>query len=87
MVGAVVLLAPTLILLGAFTYWPVLRVFDESFLVGRFAGESAFGFGNYLRLFADLVNHFLCWERFQWPISVPYDETATEPFSWHYPED
>ena len=40
-----------------------------------------------LRLFADLVNDFLCWERFQWPVSVPYDETATEPFSWHYPED
>jgi sn-glycerol 3-phosphate transport system permease protein len=52
-VGAVVLLGPSLIFLSAFTYWPVFRVFNESFLVGRFAGESTFGFGNYLRLFAD----------------------------------
>lgn len=52
-VGAIVLLAPSLVFLSAFTYWPVLWVLDESFLVGRFAGESAFGFGNYLHLFAD----------------------------------
>jgi len=52
-VGALVLLGPSLIFLSAFTYWPVLRVLGESFLVGRFAGESGLGFGNYLRLFAD----------------------------------
>jgi sn-glycerol 3-phosphate transport system permease protein len=52
-VGALVLLGPSLMFLGAFTYWPVLRVFNESLLVGRFAGQGAFGFGNYIRLFAD----------------------------------
>jgi sn-glycerol 3-phosphate transport system permease protein len=53
---ASVLLAPSLIFLAAFTYWPVLRVVAESLLVGRFAGEAAIGFDNYKRLFAD--RHF-----------------------------
>jgi sn-glycerol 3-phosphate transport system permease protein len=47
------LLAPSLIFLALFTYGPVLRVAAESLMVGRFAGETAFGFGNYQRLFAD----------------------------------
>jgi sn-glycerol 3-phosphate transport system permease protein len=47
------LLAPSLIFLALFTYWPVLRVVAESLMVGRFAGQSAIGFGNYQRLFAD----------------------------------
>ena len=49
----VVLLAPSLVFLGLFTYGPVLRVLGESLIVGRFAGEHAIGFGNYHRLFAD----------------------------------
>jgi sn-glycerol 3-phosphate transport system permease protein len=49
----VVLLAPSLLFLALFTYWPVARVLGESLVVGRFAGEHAIGFGNYLRLFAD----------------------------------
>jgi sn-glycerol 3-phosphate transport system permease protein len=52
-VGALVLLGPSLIFLCAFTYWPILWVLDKSFVVGRFGGKSGFGFGNYLRLFAD----------------------------------
>ena len=51
--GALALLGPSLIFLSAFTYWPILRVLSDSFHVGRFAGESALGIGNYLRLFAD----------------------------------
>ncbi|MBV8779273.1 MAG: sugar ABC transporter permease [Alphaproteobacteria bacterium] len=50
---AVVLLAPSLLFLALFTYGPVLRVLGESLLVGRFAGQSAIGLGNYQRLFAD----------------------------------
>jgi sn-glycerol 3-phosphate transport system permease protein len=53
---AVVLLAPSLVFLGLFTYGPVLRVLGESLIVGRFAGEHAVGFGNYQRLLAD--QHF-----------------------------
>jgi len=49
----VALLAPSLVFLVLFTYGPVLRVAAESLTVGRFAGESAIGFGNYGRLFAD----------------------------------
>lgn len=49
----VVLLAPSLVFLGLFTYGPVLRVLGESLLVGRFAGDHAVGLGNYQRLFAD----------------------------------
>jgi sn-glycerol 3-phosphate transport system permease protein len=48
-----VLLAPSLVFLIAFTYWPLLRVIAESFIVGRFAGQSAIGIDNYQRLFAD----------------------------------
>lgn len=48
-----ILLAPSLIFLIGFTYWPILRVIGESLLVGRFAGQHAVGFGNYQRLFAD----------------------------------
>ena len=47
------LLAPSLLFLALFTYWPVLRVLGESLLVGRFAGQSTLGLGNYQRLFAD----------------------------------
>jgi len=50
---ALILLAPSLIFLFAFTYWPVVRVFGQSFAVGRFAGQHALGLGNYQRLFAD----------------------------------
>ena len=46
------LLAPSLLFLIAFTYWPVLRVLAGSFVVGRFA-DHAFGLGNYRRLFGD----------------------------------
>ena len=49
----VALLAPSLMFLALFTYGPVVRVLAESLMVGRFAGISAFGFGNYQRLFAD----------------------------------
>ena len=50
---AAVLLAPSLAFLGAFTYWPVIRVVAGSLIVGRFAGQTTVGFGNYHRLFAD----------------------------------
>jgi len=50
---ALILLALSLIFLFAFTYWPVVRVFGQSFAVGRFAGQHALGLGNYQRLFAD----------------------------------
>jgi sn-glycerol 3-phosphate transport system permease protein len=47
------LLTPSLVFLALFTYGPVVRVTIDSLLVGRFAGDTAFGFGNYQRLFAD----------------------------------
>ena len=50
---AAALLAPALVFLAAFTYWPVLRVLGDSFMVGRFAGQHALGLDNYRRLFAD----------------------------------
>jgi sn-glycerol 3-phosphate transport system permease protein len=48
-----VLLAPSLVFLALFTYWPVARVIGESLSVGRFVGDHAVGIGNYRRLFAD----------------------------------
>jgi len=50
---AAALLAPSVIFLFAFTYWPVLRVLGESLLVGRLTGQYTPGFGNYDRLFTD----------------------------------
>ena len=50
---ALALLAPSLTFLMAFTYWPVLKVLVQSFIVGRFAGQHALGLDNYRRLFAD----------------------------------
>jgi sn-glycerol 3-phosphate transport system permease protein len=50
---AAALLAPAFSFLAAFTYWPVLRVLGDSFMVGRFAGQHAPGLDNYRRLFAD----------------------------------
>jgi sn-glycerol 3-phosphate transport system permease protein len=60
-----ILLAPSLVFLGLFTYGPVLRVLGESLIVGRFVGDHAIGVGNYQRLFADphfaraAVNNFV----------------------------
>jgi sn-glycerol 3-phosphate transport system permease protein len=51
--AAVALLAPAFVFLAAFTYWPVLRVLSESFMVGRFAGQHTIGLDNYRRLFTD----------------------------------
>jgi len=47
------LLAPSLVFLVLFTYGPIVRVAVDSLMVGRFAGETTLGFGNYHRLFAD----------------------------------
>jgi sn-glycerol 3-phosphate transport system permease protein len=50
---AAVLLGPSLAFLAGFTYWPVMRIVVGSVMVGRFAGRTTIGFGNYQRLFAD----------------------------------
>jgi sn-glycerol 3-phosphate transport system permease protein len=50
--GPAALLAPSLVFLITFTYWPVLQVLADSFVVGRFADHQP-GLGNYQRLFAD----------------------------------
>lgn len=52
--AALLLLAPSLVFLIAFTYWPVAEVAWRSMLVQRFGAKVATaGFGNYARLFAD----------------------------------
>jgi sn-glycerol 3-phosphate transport system permease protein len=50
---AAALLAPSLLFLAAFTYWPVLRVLAQSLTVSRFGGAAGLGLDNYRRLFAD----------------------------------
>jgi len=47
------LLAPSLVALTLFTYWPVLRVLLDSFTEAKFGHPPAWGTGNYARLFAD----------------------------------
>lgn len=50
---ALLLLAPSLLLLAAFTYWPVASVTAQSFRITAFGGGGSWGFGNYARLFSD----------------------------------
>jgi len=47
------LLAPSLLLLALFTYWPVLLVSAQSLILDRLGDGGRVGVGNYLRLFAD----------------------------------
>ena len=50
------LLLPSALLLGAFTYWPVVQVVWRSLNQARFRQPAQFGLGNYARMFAD--SHF-----------------------------
>ena len=51
------LLAPSLLLLGLFTYWPVAQAAWRSLVVQRFGLMPGYGLGNYVRLFDD--PHFI----------------------------
>lgn len=55
------LLAPSLVFLFAFTYWPLIQVLQRSFVDQAFGSAASWGIGNYMRLFAD--SHFsrACW--------------------------
>lgn len=50
---AAVLLAPSLVFLALFTYWPVAQVIFQSLTVEVFGGASHVGLDNFARLFAD----------------------------------
>ena len=54
---AAVLLAPSLLFLAAFTYWPVFGVVLRSLTEQRFGQSASWGFGNFIRLFADTHFH------------------------------
>ncbi len=47
------LLLPSLLLLVAFTYWPIIQVTLRSLDQARFGQASQLGLGNYARMFAD----------------------------------
>jgi sn-glycerol 3-phosphate transport system permease protein len=47
------LLAPSLLFLVAFTYWPIVQVGLRSLTEQRFGQAARWGFGNFVRLFAD----------------------------------
>ncbi|MEJ8574208.1 sugar ABC transporter permease [Microbaculum marinum] len=49
----VVLLAPSVLFLAMFTYWPVVLVALQSVTVESFGGASHWGLGNFERLFSD----------------------------------
>ncbi|HWU00498.1 MAG TPA: sugar ABC transporter permease [Terriglobales bacterium] len=50
---AAILLAPSLILLALFTYWPIVQVLYQSLSVASFGGQAHLGLDNFHRLFAD----------------------------------
>ena len=56
LVLALALLAPSLILLAAFTYWPVIGVTLRSLTQQRYGQTASWGFANFVRLFED--DHF-----------------------------
>ena len=51
--AALLLLLPSLLLLAAFTYWPLVEVAWRSLDQSRPGQPVQFGFGNYARMFAD----------------------------------
>jgi sn-glycerol 3-phosphate transport system permease protein len=51
--GAIWLLLPSLVLLAAFTYWPVAQVVWRSLLQQQFGDGVSYGLGNYARLLSD----------------------------------
>ena len=51
--SALLLLLPSLVLLIAFTYWPIVQVTARALLVQRFGTTGTVGFGNFARLLAD----------------------------------
>ncbi|TCT06434.1 carbohydrate ABC transporter membrane protein 1 (CUT1 family) [Tepidamorphus gemmatus] len=50
---ALLLLAPSLVFLALFTYWPVVQVAWQSLTVESFGGATRTGLDNFQRLFAD----------------------------------
>jgi sn-glycerol 3-phosphate transport system permease protein len=51
--AALLLLAPSLVFLALFTYWPVVQVVWQSLTVESFGGATRTGIDNFQRLFAD----------------------------------
>ena len=51
--SALVLLLPSLVLLAAFTYWPIFQVTARALLVQRFGTVGTVGLGNFVRLLSD----------------------------------
>ena len=51
--AALWLLLPSVVLLGAFTYWPIVEVAWRSLDQARFGQAPRLGLGNYARMFAD----------------------------------
>lgn len=53
-VRAALLLAPSLVFLAAFTYWPIVQVLVQSLAIETFGSDTVvFGLGNFERLLAD----------------------------------
>jgi len=52
-VTAALLLAPSLVFLVGFTYWPIVQVTWRSLVQQRYGQAGSYGFDNYARLFAD----------------------------------
>ena len=50
---AIWLLLPSLVLLAAFTYWPIVQVIGRSLDQARLGQATTFGLGNYARMAAD----------------------------------
>jgi sn-glycerol 3-phosphate transport system permease protein len=53
LVSASALLAPSLVFLAAFTYWPIANTALSAFTEQGFGQAARWGFGNFARLFAD----------------------------------
>jgi len=64
------LLAPSLVFLLAFTYWPLIQVLEGSFRDQAFGSAASWGVGNYARLFADPHFSRAAWNNVLYAVST-----------------
>ena len=64
------LLAPSLVFLAVFTYWPTLQVLWQSFGVGTRGAPAAFGTRNYQLIVADPAFRRALWNNLQYAVGT-----------------
>jgi sn-glycerol 3-phosphate transport system permease protein len=64
------LLAPSLLFLAVFTYWPSIQVLWQSFNVGARRAPTALGIGNYRQILADPAFRRALWNNLEYAVGT-----------------